>query len=117
MENKNIELLKATIYVVIGIILFFFVIIIAKQILIPISLSFLFATLIYPLTWLLHEKLKFPRTVAVLVGVLTFVAVIFVFFNLLIRYLFSFKDLTVRIINSILKSHTVIYYRVYVFCS
>ncbi len=85
MERKNIELLKATIYVVIGIILFFFVIITAKQILIPISLSFLFATLIYPLTWLLQEKLKFPRTIAVLVGVLTFVAVIFVFFNLLIN--------------------------------
>lgn len=85
MENKNIQILKSGIYIVVAVILFFYVIIIAKQVLIPLSLAFLFATLIYPVPQFLQEKLKFPKTLAILLGVLLFVAVIFVFFNLLIN--------------------------------
>lgn len=92
MQKKNLDLLKMTIYVVIGIILFFFVIIIARQILIPISLAFLFGTLIYPITKFFQDRLKFPKTLAILLGVLLFVAVFIVFFNLLINQISNMAD-------------------------
>jgi len=89
MSDKKFELLKITVFILVAIILFFYGIIIARQVLIPLSLSFLFATLIYPLTRFLQDKLRFPRSLAILTGVLTFVAVIFVFFNLLVGQISS----------------------------
>ena len=56
MNEEFTRKLKLGIYISLAVIIFFFVIIIAKGILIPLALSYLFSTLIYPLVVVLKKS-------------------------------------------------------------
>lgn len=91
MNEEFTRKLKLGIYISLAVIIFFFVLIIAKGILIPLSLAYLFSTLIYPLVvWL--RKLKLPDTLAILVSVLLFIGLIFFAFNFFVQQLQGFMD-------------------------
>jgi len=81
--------LERVVYVLLFVIIFFFIIIVARRILMPISLGFLFATLIYPVADFFKKRLKFPKALSILTSVLMFVALIIVFMNVLITQLRS----------------------------
>jgi predicted PurR-regulated permease PerM len=85
MKARKVNYLRTTVYTLALIIIFFYSLIIARQILIPLSLGFLFATLIYPFTRFLNVRLRFPETLANLFAVVSFVAVLFLSLNLLIN--------------------------------
>ncbi len=89
LQKNRFDALQQSVYIMLFFILFFYIIIVAKQVLIPISLGFLFATLIYPLSRFFEFRLKIPKTLAILLSVLTFVAVFVLFANLLIRQVHS----------------------------
>ena len=91
MNEEFIKKLKVGIYISLAIIIFFFVIIVAKGILIPLTLSYLFSTLIYPLV-VLFKKWRFPSSLAILVSVLLFIGLIFLAFNLFLQQLQGFLD-------------------------
>ena len=57
-------------------ILFVYVIVIAKQILYPLALAVLASYLLFPIASFLENKLKFPRIIAVIVSVLLFISLI-----------------------------------------
>jgi predicted PurR-regulated permease PerM len=84
-DENRVDILKTAVYALVFIIIFFFALIMARQILIPLALGFLFATLIYPLTRLLITRVRFPERLANLVAVLAFVAVLFLAINLLVN--------------------------------
>jgi predicted PurR-regulated permease PerM len=73
------------------VIMFFFIMIVAKDILIPLSLAFLFASMIYPMVVFLNKH-KVPRPIAILVSILLFIGVIFLLFSLLFNQLQVFID-------------------------
>lgn len=91
MNEEFVKKLKVGIYISLAVIIFFFVLIMARGILIPLALSYLFSTLIYPLVLLL-KRWKFPDTLAVLISVLLFIGVIFFAFNLFLQQLQGFID-------------------------
>jgi predicted PurR-regulated permease PerM len=91
MNEEFTRKLKLGIYISLAVIIFFFVIIIAKGILIPLSLAYLFATLIYPLViWL--KRLRFPNTLAILTSVLLFIGLIFLAFNFFFQQMQGLLD-------------------------
>jgi len=91
MNEEFTRKLKLIIYIAVALIIFFFVLIIASDILIPLSLSYLFATLVYPLVTLL-KRWKVPTTLAILITVLLFIGLIFLGFNFFILQLQGFID-------------------------
>ncbi len=91
MNEEFTRKLKVGIYISLAVIIFFFIIIIAKGILIPLSLAYLFATVIYPLVlWL--KRLRIPNTLAILLSVLLFIGVIFLAFNFFFQQLQGLID-------------------------
>lgn len=91
MNEEFTRKLKIGIYIALALIIFFFVLVIARDILIPLSLSYLFATLVYPMVALL-KKWKVPSTLAILITVLLFIGLIFLGFNFFIHRLQGFID-------------------------
>ncbi len=91
MENQKLTRLRYIYYTLAIIIIFFFVVVIARDILIPITLAFLFAILIHPLSEL-FIKIKFPKPLANILSVLIFVAVFYFAISLLVRQVQSLTD-------------------------
>jgi predicted PurR-regulated permease PerM len=73
------------------VIMFFFIMIMARDILIPLSLGFLFASMIYPLVVFLNRH-GVPRPLAILISILLFIGIIFLLFNLLFQQMQVFVE-------------------------
>jgi len=82
--DQRLDRIRFILYTALLVILFFYVIIVARAILIPVSLAFLFATLIYPV-YELFIRLKFPKPLAVLASILLFIGIIAFAFMLFIH--------------------------------
>ena len=91
MNEEFTRKLKLGIYISLAVIIFFFVLIIARGILIPLALSYLFSTLVYPVVKLLR-KWRMPGTIAILVSILLFIGLIFLAFNFFVQQLQGFMD-------------------------
>jgi predicted PurR-regulated permease PerM len=82
---------KITLYAVVLVIACFFMLIIAKDILIPLSLGFLFASMIYPVVMFIHKR-GVPRPLAIFLSILIFIGIIFLIFNVYIQRLQGFIE-------------------------
>lgn len=90
--EKGLEYkIRIAFYASMLVVIFFFVLIIARDILIPLSLGFLFSSMIYPLVVFLNKH-RIPRPLAILLSILLFIGVIFLLFNLLFNQLQVFVD-------------------------
>ena len=78
MNDHSFRIIQKAAYILLFLILFFYAIIMAKHIFIPVTLSFLFATLMFPMANFLEVRARFPRNLAILLSVLLFVGVFFV---------------------------------------
>ena len=91
IDNGLVKKVKIGVYAVILLIASFFILIIAKDILIPLSLGYLFASMIYPVVIFIHKR-GIPRPLAIIISILLFIGVIFLIFNIYIQQLQSFID-------------------------
>jgi len=90
--EKGLEYkVKVAVYSLLLVIAIFFILIIAKDVLIPLSLAFLFGAMIYPLVNLLN-RVGLPQPLAILIGILLFIGIIFLAFNLMIQQFQGFLD-------------------------
>lgn len=92
MKNNALPSLQKAVYFLLFMILFFYAIIIAKQVLIPLSLGFLFATLIYPLSNWFESRLRIPKNLAILLSVLLFVGIFLVIINVMLSQFYRLVD-------------------------
>jgi predicted PurR-regulated permease PerM len=91
MENGLQYKIKIALYSSMLVIIFFFVMIAARDILIPLSLGFLFASMIYPLVAFLNKH-KVPRPLAILISILLFIGILYLLFNLLFQQMQVFVE-------------------------
>lgn len=73
--EKNFRILQRFAYVLMIIIMSYIILTKLKHILYPIALALLFSYLLYPLVSLFENKLRFPRTLAILLSILIGIAV------------------------------------------
>ena len=92
MKSNQLQAVQKVVYVLLFLILFFYAIIMAKKIFIPLSLGFLFATLMYPLANLLEIKVRLPKNLAILLSVLLFAGVILVIILILMNQFYKLID-------------------------
>ncbi len=104
MERKLTALERAT-FILLFTILLIYALIVAKHFLYPIALAVLFSYLLYPLAAFLEEKLKAPRTLAILLAIfVAFVVLYFAgnFFALQIKHMVSdFPTLKKTAVNNL----------------
>ena len=91
MEQGIQQKVKFALYAVILLIASFFILIVAKDILIPLSLAYLFASIIYPVVMFISRS-GVPRPLAILLAILLFIGTIFLVFNLYIQQLQGFIE-------------------------
>jgi predicted PurR-regulated permease PerM len=91
MENGLIRKIKLTLYAVMLVIASFFILIIAKDILIPLSLAYLFASMIFPVVMFIHKR-GIPRPLAIIISILLFIGIVFLVFNVYIQQLQGFIE-------------------------
>lgn len=75
MEDQRLKKLRLLYYATALAIAFFFILIVARQILIPVSLGFLFATLIYPVSQF-FRRFRIPGPLSILISILLFLGII-----------------------------------------
>jgi len=83
--KTQLALIQKLTYYLIFFILSIFVLIEAKHLLFPIAFGILIAYLIFPISKLLEEKLKFPRALAILVTLIVIIALLIELLNILLH--------------------------------
>jgi len=91
MEEGFQRKVKIALYSTMLVIAFFFILIVAKDILIPLSLGYLFASLVYPLVMVIHKR-GVPRPLAIILSILLFIGIIFLIFNIYVQQLQNFVN-------------------------
>lgn len=91
MEDGLQKKLKVALYGVMLIIATFFILIVARDILVPLCLAYLFASMIYPVVMFIHRS-GIPMPLAILIGILVFIGIIFLVANVYIHQLQGFVE-------------------------
>lgn len=97
--EKNFSVIQRFAYALLILVLGYLVLIEAKQILYPIALAFIFSYILYPIVSFFENRMKFPRTLAIILSILiglaimgVFVTLVFLQIRVFVRDFPLFKD-------------------------